>query len=63
MMEIALCYIAIYLAEAFIIKQYCSTLFVSKYPDRIEFLIIFIFYGILLLFLLLILFFFCFCMI
>lgn len=47
MMEIALCYIAIYLAEAFIIKQYCSTLFVSKYPGRIEFLIIFIFYGIL----------------
>lgn len=46
-MEIVICYIAAYLAEAFIIKDYCSTLFVSKYPKWIEWLSAFILYGIL----------------
>lgn len=46
-MEVAICYILAYLAEAFIIKQYCSILFESKHSPRIELLTITILYGIL----------------
>lgn len=46
-MEITICYIVAYLAEAFIIKQYCSILFHSKHPLQIELLTILAIYGIL----------------
>lgn len=46
-MEIIICYIVIYLAEAFIIKQYCSTLFVLKHSNRTVTLTLLILYSIL----------------
>lgn len=46
-MEIVLCYITAYLAEAFIIKEYCSTLFVPKYSKWAGWLSAFILYSIL----------------
>ena len=44
-MQIIICYLVVFLAEAFIIKQYCSTLFVSKHSIRTEILILVILYG------------------
>lgn len=46
-MEIIICYLIAYLAEALIIKQYCSILFLSKYSYQTELLIIFTLYSIL----------------
>ncbi len=47
MMEIAVCYIAVYLAEAFIIKQYASVLFVPRYSRRTEIFMLLFLYSIL----------------
>ena len=44
-MEIIICYIVIYLVEAFIIKQYCSTLFVSRHAASIEWSTVLLLYG------------------
>lgn len=44
-MEIIICYIVIYLVEAFIIKQYCSTLFVSRHTASIEWSTVLLLYG------------------
>lgn len=46
-MNITICYIIIFLVEAFILKQYCSTLFISKYSHQKEWLFILAFYSIL----------------
>lgn len=46
-MEIIICYIIIFLTEALIIKQYCSTLFLAKYPNRVTVLTAIALYGIL----------------
>ena len=46
-MSITICYIIIFLVEAFILKQYCSTLFISKYSHQKEWLFILAFYSIL----------------
>ena len=44
-LEIIICYIVIYLVEAFIIKQYCSTLFVSRHAASIEWSTVLLLYG------------------
>lgn len=46
-MNIILCYFIAFTIEALIIKQYCSSLFVSKYPKSIQWFSVFILYAIL----------------
>ena len=46
-MEIAICYIAVYLAEAFIIEQYAFVLFVPRYSRRTEIFMLLFLYSIL----------------
>lgn len=44
-MNITICYIFIFLTEAFILKQYCCALFLSKYSYKKECGFIFLFYS------------------
>lgn len=46
-MEVAICYIIIYLAEALILKLYCSVLFIPKRSNRAEILTLLFLYSIL----------------